>query len=635
MLVIESLEDIAALRESADVECKAAQGRDGKGAFPHDAWETYSGFANSGGGDIFLGLKEKKNGQFELKGIENIPKVLDEFWVNVSNPQKVSCNLMREDWVKTVTIDGRTIIQIHVPPASRQQRPVYLNNNPLKNTYKRLNASDMRQSEDVVKRMLAEQVEDGRDGGILIGYGVKDLDIDSVNTYRQIYTNLNPDHPWNKFDLEEFLYHIGGWARDRSTNQSGLTPAGLLMFGHYRPILETFPNYMVDYQERPEAKTEARWIDRLVPDGSWSGNVFDFYQKVIRKLTADLKVPFLLDGDQRQDNTLVHKALREALVNTLVHADYSQRASVLVVKRPDMFGFRNPGNMRVPIVLAIEGSHSDCRNRHLQNIFRFIGLGENAGSGLPKIFHGWDSQHWRKPILSERSEPNEQTLLELHTLSLVPEKILVQLREELGEAVFDRLNEHERLILVTAHIEKTIDHKRMISIMDIHPKDLTSLLAGLVEKGLIYQEGTRRATIYFLAEARLEDAHREFIYDELTSGELPSSSGGLTSNSGGLVPDSGGLDSLQTIAEGVAAKKKAPKAEVEQTILALCAQQPCSLDQLATLLNRSVDLVRKNYLQPLIKEKRLRYQYPTKPNHPQQMYTTADIDETISVHEIS
>ena len=143
---------------------------------------------------------------------------------------------------------------------------------------------------------------------------------------------------------------------------------------------------MLDYQERPEPRAELRWVDRLTLDGSWSGNVFDFYRRVIRKLTTDLKIPFLLEGDQRQDDTSVHKALREALVNTLVHADFSGRASILVVKRPDMFGFRNPGLMRVPVDLALAGGNSDCRNRLLQDMFRYIGLGENAGSGLPKIF---------------------------------------------------------------------------------------------------------------------------------------------------------------------------------------------------------------------------------------------------------
>ncbi|MGL5661450.1 MAG: hypothetical protein ACRC2U_07920 [Aeromonas sp.] len=65
---------------------------------------------------------------------------------------------------------------------------------------------------------------------------------------------------------------------------------------------------------------------------------------------------------QRKSDTPVHIALREALVNCLVHADYSERASVLVVKRPDMFGFRNPGLMRIPLDDVISGGNTDCRN---------------------------------------------------------------------------------------------------------------------------------------------------------------------------------------------------------------------------------------------------------------------------------
>lgn len=81
-------------------------------------------------------------------------------------------------------------------------------------------------------------------------------------------------------------------------------------------------------------------------------------------------------------------ALREALANVLVHADYSDRASVLVVKRPDMFGFRNPGLMRIPPEVAIRGGEHDCRNRTLHKMFRLVGIGEQAGSGIPKIYGG-------------------------------------------------------------------------------------------------------------------------------------------------------------------------------------------------------------------------------------------------------
>jgi ATP-dependent DNA helicase RecG len=100
--------------------------------------------------------------------------------------------------------------------------------------------------------------------------------------------------------------------------------------------------------------------------------------------------PTALSKDNiRQDDTPVHKALREAMVNALVHADYSDRASVLVIKQPTGFIFRNPGVLRVPAAVALQGGATDCRNRILQRMFLMIGLGERAGSGMAKIQRGW------------------------------------------------------------------------------------------------------------------------------------------------------------------------------------------------------------------------------------------------------
>ena len=164
--------------------------------------------------------------------------------------------------------------------------------------------------------MLAERVEESRDAQILDDYGLSDLDIESVNPYHQQYTNLQPDHPWIPLSRQQFLYSIDGWHKDPESRLLGLTRAGLLMFGRSVEIKRIFPNYMLDYQENPEAKTESRWVDRLTPDGSWSGNVCDFYHYVIRKLTLELKVPFNHKGDQRQVDTPAHKAL----INALVHA---------------------------------------------------------------------------------------------------------------------------------------------------------------------------------------------------------------------------------------------------------------------------------------------------------------------------
>ena len=412
MFLIDSLDDILALKEGIEIECKLAQGRNGKGTLPKDFWETYSAFANTTGGDVFLGIKEKTQGHFELAGIKEPQKVIDELWTNLNNSEKVSANVLHNQHVNVLEIDGQNIIHIHVPQALRTQRPVYINGNPLRGTFKRFNSADIKQDNESVRRMLAEQVEDSRDIKILTGFSLDDLCLETLSDYRNLFSAYKPNHPWLALDDLSFLTNLGCWRKNRDTQQHGLTLAGLLMFGEYPAIVEVVPNYMLDYQELPDNIGDIRWLDRIVPDGMWSGNLFDFYRKVIRKLEADLKIPFSIKNNIRQDDTLTHQAMREAFVNCLVHADYSQRASVKVVKSSKGFSFRNPGLMRVPIETALQGGESDCRNRTLQQLFLMIGLGEKAGSGVAKIKQGWtDFDHAMK--LEEAFIPSEQTLVEL------------------------------------------------------------------------------------------------------------------------------------------------------------------------------------------------------------------------------
>lgn len=66
MFLISDLSDLRALSESAELEFKLAQGKDGQGKLPDDFWPTYSAMANCRGGYVVLGIREKK-GNFPLR----------------------------------------------------------------------------------------------------------------------------------------------------------------------------------------------------------------------------------------------------------------------------------------------------------------------------------------------------------------------------------------------------------------------------------------------------------------------------------------------------------------------------------------------------------------------------------------
>ena len=499
--------DFEMWKEADDLEFKLAAGRDGRGALPDSVWATYSAMANTAGGRILLGVKERPDGRIEVMGVPDVDKVIKEFWCQINNPQKVSANLLSSKQVTRFEADGKTLIGIKVPRASRKERPIYVGSNPLTGTYRRQNDGDFRCPTEVVQQMMAEKVSDTLDAGIWNHYSMEDIDADTLTAYRQMFANLRPVHPFNEMRDVEFLRNLGGWREDRESGEKGLTTAGLLMFGKLRSIWDVFPNYNVDYREYGRQLTEGqRWDDRVTTDFTWPGNLFSFCRIVLPRLYQSLKVPFRLDQEGvRVDESPVHIALREALVNALIHADYGEGGAILVVKRPDLFGFRNPGTLRIRKEDAVRGGtmNSDCRNRNLQKMFQMIGYADQAGSGFPKIYSGWASQDWKKPEFREDFNLS-QTYLALRMTSLLPEDAVAAATAAYGSR-FLALPQLERLAVVTAFAEEEVNHSRLAELCTNHPADISNALRGLVQNGFLESSGHGRGTVYRPYEGQPED----------------------------------------------------------------------------------------------------------------------------------
>jgi len=426
-------------------------------------------------------------------------------------------------------------------------------------------------------------------------------------------TATKPDHPYNSEENLEFLRKIGGWGKDRTKGVEGLTLEGLLMFGKLEAIQEAMPYYFVDYREVLDERSATEWIDRITPDGTWSGNLYDFYRLTIQRLFNGLRVQFQLRGDERQDDTPLHKAMREALVNTIIHADYSAPVPTLVVKGPSYFGFRNPGKMRIPAEQALQGGTSDSRNRNIQKMFSLINLGEQAGSGIPRVVENWKSQHFRIPELWEKEQP-ESTWMRLRMVSLLPEETLEELSRLFG-AKFEKLNENERLALATSHIESFVTNGRLQQVCDLHSHDITTLLKGLVKQGFLEQDGKARGTTYRLHGVEPIDLARSEDLGESSLDNDPSSIGNAIKKD------------LLEIAKPVRSKKRVRKEVIQQTIQELCQGRFLTIQQLGSYLDRVPEDLRNRFIKPMVESGKLIRRFPDRPNHEQQAYQTRQGDE--------
>ena len=381
------------------------------GGLPNSLWDTYSAFANCYGGVIILGVKEEEDGSWRTTGLKNAAKLRKDFWDTINNPKKVNLNLLSDDDIQTYTIgaDKNVVMVIHVPMAKREQKPVYINNDIFNGTFRRNFEGDYHCTRLQVKAMLRDQTERTMDMEILEKVSIEDLNYDTIHGYRNSHRTLKEGHPFERLSDREYLRSIGAAAISHEDGELHPTAAGMLMFGNEYDIVRHFPEYFLDYRE--ELNSTIRWTDRLQSSsGEWSGNVCDFYFRVYNKLIKDIKVPFKLVGGERIDDTPVHKALREALANCLINADYYGVRGVVVRKEADKIVFSNPGYIRTGKKQMRLGGESDPRNKSLMKMFNLINIGERAGSGVPNIFNVWNDEGFVEPEIEERFDPDRTVL---------------------------------------------------------------------------------------------------------------------------------------------------------------------------------------------------------------------------------
>lgn len=573
--------------EHSELECKLA-----KGGLPKDVWETYSAFANTKGGIILLGIEENNGSFYPVKGVD-VVKIQKAFWDHI-NSKQVSVNILQNDDVQPIKINEYNILKITVPRALRQQKPVSVNENPYIGTYRRNFEGDYRCSKEEVDNMIAEASNITRDSIVLDKYSFEDLDKDSFKRYRQRFAVRHPSNIWNELDDIEFLKRIGGWDKDREKKVEGLTAAGLLVFGQEMNITNYFHNYFLDYREHVNEYEGQRWSHRFTSqNGEWSGNLYDFYNKVIARINEDLKVPFKIDDADmsRVSDTDLHKALREALLNTIIHADYFTKGNIIVEKNINEYKFINPGLLRIPLEKAIGGGTSDARNKNIFKIFSLLGLGERSGFGLENIHNTWKKYKWELPSLEESFKPENITLL-LKTTPIIDNDVSQELKR-LFSHEYDALDPYELKLLNFLYEHESITLLDAQTILNQKSTFINKIFMSLEQKQIIeknYDNG-------------------ELCYAFFNSNKA----------------DKDLLDTLRVKVSHIASSRRAKPEHLKEAVLTICEGRFLTLQEIAEILNRNETHLRKTIINPLLESKELILKYPNKPTHMNQAYKTYNL----------
>ena len=370
--LFEKLEEI----EWEDFEVKAASR-----GLPKTTWETVSAFSNTSGGWLVFGVTQTKTG-YVITGVDR-PEKIEQNLMTTLRGEKFNRKLHSS--AHKYVIDGKTVLAFYIPMA--ETKPVYFN--AQSNTFIRTGSGDQRATKEEIDAMYREQAFGSQDRNVT-AYRFEDLHRQTIESYKTFLKYNNPGHRYNQLNERQLLEKLHALQDDQ------VTVGGLLVFGTYDAIEDFLTDFRIDYLEIPGisySDAEVRFSYRL----SEEENLYQYFFSIMDRLVKKIDLPFTLQSNGfATDNQPQLTAIREALVNLLMHSDYFSTMKPRIRVFSDRIEYMNPGRLPKDVEAIMQEDFTQPRNPVIARIFRVIKLAETAGSGFDKMFRGWQA-YYRNP----------------------------------------------------------------------------------------------------------------------------------------------------------------------------------------------------------------------------------------------
>jgi ATP-dependent DNA helicase RecG len=359
-----------------------------QGGLPTSIWETISAFANAQGGTIILGVDEKRD--FSVVGVRDAGAIESALGSVCGDLEPV----VRAD-IHTLLVGDKAVVIAEIPPVARDQRPCYKRAlGPWAGSRFRVSDGDRKLTDYEISVLLANRAEQRHDSAPVPQARKSDLDQDAVagflrrirDTRGQIFTSRSDEQALSMLNV-------------LTSHEDSLVPtlAGLLAFGIYPQQFEPQLNITVVVYPTTRAGDSGPRGERFSENRSVDGSIPVMVAEAIRVLKRNMRRRSVVSGLFRTDEwEYPEEVLREAIVNALVHRDFSEYArgmQVQVELYPDRLVVRNPGGLYGPVEITSLGTStvSSSRNRMLLKILEDTALGdghmvcENRGTGIARM----------------------------------------------------------------------------------------------------------------------------------------------------------------------------------------------------------------------------------------------------------
>lgn len=474
----------------ADVEVKRA-----RTALPRSVRETLSAFANTSGGTLILGLEEKQG--FAATGVEDSSKMAADLASTCSDEMDPPLRPL----IRQHVFEGVNLVVAEVPELAVGDKPCFYQGAGMnRGSYVRVSDGDRRLTTYEVQMILASRGQPREDERAVESATESDLDQEVVD---QFIERLRATRPYAFQDLRPL--EVLKRARVLVEDQAGVRPslAGLLAMGAYPQAF--YPQLMLTFVHYPtvtgeESPSGERFLDNVAIEGPIPMMV----RQAMTVLRRNMARRSIVAGYGRTDAwEYPETALREAIVNALVHRDLSSPSlgsQVQIEMYPDRLVIRNPGGLYGPVSvdnLAVEGI-SSARNASLLKILEDVSLVgenrtvcENRGSGIRAMINALRDARMNLPQFDDRISSFSVTFPN-HTL--MSDQVLIWLGS-LGE---EGLSDKQMVGLAMLRQGDELDNLTYRSVTGVDSRQATGELQDLVARELVVQEGTRRWARYRL-----------------------------------------------------------------------------------------------------------------------------------------
>lgn len=384
--------------------------KNGKDKIPFSLYETYSAFANTKGGTIYLGIQEEDKPPHKIIGVNNAQQKRKQLFDIFNNKQKVSCCLVNEEDVEIISTLEGDIISIYVHEATRQNKPVFINGD-LSQSFVRNDSGDHIMSPEKIESLLNDRNEmryDQRPNKY--GITINDLDTESVNEFIKIIKSAGKLSFNDSLDAYGILQRCGGVARDEKTGEYVLNNGAVMFFGKTSDVMTIAPYLWLDYTYSLD--NSERWEERVTSkDLSFEGNIFQFYNRAVKKCISNGPSPYLVEGVQDVGKKKVEEMIREAFANAISNIDLFDQTGLVIKQTSKALVLKNAGTMIVPLEDALRGGVSKPRNPALFSFFQAMGTFDHGGYGIPSIYDTSKLLGYLSPQLIEDKEENYTKLV--------------------------------------------------------------------------------------------------------------------------------------------------------------------------------------------------------------------------------